>query len=499
MPNVARPPWEHAGSAPNAVALRAGDEVWTYAQLRDASAAFGGELRALGARPGDRVLLVAPTVAEFVVAYLAGQLLGTVVITMNTMATEPEIDYVVEDSGASLLIAWHEASLAASRVAEERDLSFRVLAPGAGARSGTPVDEPVERNLDDTAVLLYTSGTTGRPKGVELTVGNLLDTARTFVEQLDLTSQDRFGTALPLFHVFGQAVCLNTVLTTGASMSLLSPFEPVAMLEMIRRDRLTTVAGVPTMWNAMLHASGDFGPADFADLRLASSGGASLPGEVITAFSDRFGCTILEGYGLTESSGAATYNAPDRQQRIGSVGIPLPGTDVEIRNLDGEPVPAGDVGEVFLRGPSVMKGYWNRPDATAADLAGGWLRTGDLGRVDEDGYLYIVDRAKDLIIRGGYNVYPREVEEVLYEHPDIVEVAVLGVADDAYGEEVAAVVATRSGAPIDEDELRTWAKERLSPYKVPHRFRFVDTLPKGPSGKILKRAIDRDALENPAS
>ncbi|MEV0702412.1 long-chain fatty acid--CoA ligase [Saccharopolyspora sp. NPDC050389] len=493
MPNVVGSTWAHAAATPEAVALRAGGDVWSYARLRDASAAFGGELRARGVRAGDRVLLVAPTGPDFVVAYLGAHLIGAVVITMNTMATAPEIDYVVGDSGTRLLVVWHEAQRAAQRVADERALPLRVLGPEAVAGEGEPVSVPVDRDRQDTAVLLYTSGTTGRPKGVELTVANVLDTARTFVEQLHLTAGDRCGTGLPLFHVFGQAACLNSALAAGCSISLLSPFEPVAMLEMIRRDRLTLVAGVPTMWNAMLHVAGDFGPDDFADLRLASSGGASLPGEVLSAFSERFGCTILEGYGLTESTAAATYSSPD-QQRVGSVGRPLPGIAVEVRDPEGAVLPAGEVGEVYLRGPSVMKGYWNRPEETAADLADGWLQTGDLGRLDGDGYLYIVDRAKDLIIRGGYNVYPREVEEVLYQHPDIVEVAVIGVPDERYGEEVAAVITARPGAEIAPEELRAWAKEQLSAYKVPHLIRFVDALPKGATGKIQKRALDWKAL-----
>ncbi|MER7012244.1 long-chain fatty acid--CoA ligase [Saccharopolyspora sp. NPDC000359] len=493
MPNVTGPLWEHAAARPDAVAVKAGAEVWSYARLRDACAAFGGELRAHGVRAGDRVLLVAPTVPEFVVAYFGAQSIGAVVITMNTMATAFEIDYVAEDSGARLLVVWHEVRQSAQRVADERGLHLRVLEPGAAAGEGAPVRSPVDRDRQSTAVLLYTSGTTGRPKGVELTVANILDTARILVDHLQLTADDRCGTGLPLFHVFGQASCLNAALAAGCSISLLSPFEPLAMLEMIRRDRLTLVAGVPTMWNAMLHVAGDFGPDDFADLRMASSGGASLPGEVLKAFSERFGCTILEGYGLTESTAAATCNSPE-QQRVGSVGKPLPATEIEVRAPEGAVLPAGEVGEVHLRGPSVMKGYWNRPEATAADLVDGWLRTGDLGRLDEDGFLHVVDRAKDLIIRGGYNVYPREVEEVLHQHPDIVEVAVVGVPHEQYGEEVAAVIATRPGAEIAPEELRAWAKEKLSAYKVPHLVRFVDALPKGPTGKVQKRALDWETL-----
>lgn len=494
MPNVADPMWSHAMHRPETLALISGDQCWSYGELADACAAFAGQLRADGIEPGDRVLLVAPTVPEFVVAYLGAHLAGSIVITMNTMATGPEIDYVLEDSEARMVLAWHAASDAARGAAQARGLPFRSLESGFWVGDGEVLAEPVPRAAEDTAVLLYTSGTTGRPKGVELTTSNLVDTARIFVEQLGLTSEDRFGTGLPLFHVFGQAACLNTALYVGCSISLLAPFEPKAMLEMIRRDRLTAVAGVPTMWNAMLHVADEYTAEEFRSLRLASSGGASLPGEVVKAFRERFGCTILEGYGLTESTAAATYNSPDHEQRVGSVGRALPGTSIEIRDTDGQVLPPGSIGEIHLRGPSIMKRYWNRPDATAADLVGGWLKTGDLGYLDDDRFVYIVDRVKDLIIRGGYNVYPGEVEEVLYEHPAIVEVAVIGVADEHYGEEVAAVVVVEPGASVDPEALRAWAKERLSAYKVPHLFAFTDRLPKGASGKILKRALDWRAL-----
>ncbi|MGW5112748.1 long-chain-fatty-acid--CoA ligase [Nocardia sp. NPDC004123] len=499
MTNVADRIWQHASERPDAIALRHLDDTLSYAELARRSAAFGGLLTESGVAVGDRVLLVAPTVPEFVIAYLGAHLIGAVAIPVNTMATAPEIGYVLDDSGARYAIAWHLARTAAEQAAAERGIPVQVLEPGAHASPAQPTAEPVRREPDDTAILLYTSGTTGKPKGVELTVANLIETARIFIDQLRLTPEERFGTGLPLFHVFGQAVCLITTLHAGSSFSMVSPFVPGAMIEMIRDHRLTVVAGVPTMWNAMLHSAGDYGPEDFASLRLACSGGASLPAEVIRSFTERFGCTILEGYGLTESSGAATYNPLDREQRAGSVGTALPGTSIEVRDPEGTVLPADTVGELFMRGPSVMKGYWQRPDATAAELSGGWLRTGDLGRVDADGYVYIVDRAKDLIIRGGYNVYPREVEEVLYEHPGIVEVAVIGLPDDHYGEEVGAVVATAPGVELHAGELRAWAKERLSAYKVPHRFAFTDQLPKGATGKILKRAIDPNLFTDKAS
>lgn len=495
MVNIAAALWNNAINRPDAIALRAREEEWTYGRLKGLAAAFGGALRAAGINSRDRVLLVAPSVPEFVVAYMGAHLRGAVVITMNTMATAAEIGYVLDDSDAALVIAWHEVTASAERAAGERGRPFWVLEHGAES-DADPLTEPVDLAPDDTAILLYTSGTTGKPKGVELTVSNVDSTTRRLIDQLGFTTEDRVGTGLPLFHIFGQALIMNPVLHLGASLSLLSPFHPEHMLEMLRRDRLTAMAGVPTMWNAMLHAAGEYGPDDFTSLRLAASGGASLPAEVVRAFTERFGCEILEGYGLTETTGSATFNPAGREPKIGSVGLALPGTSIEVRDSSGEVSPAGEVGELYLKGHGIMKGYWNRPEATAADLQDGWLKTGDLGRVDEDGYVYIVGRAKDMIIRGGYNVYPNEVEEVFYGHPGIAEVAVIGVPHDHYGEEVAAVIVTVDGVSLDPDDLRAWAKEQLSAYKVPHLFAFADELPKGATGKILKRAIDWESVSS---
>src|SRR4029077_13448355 len=296
-----------------------------------------------------------------------------------------------------------------------------------------------DRVSNDVAALVFTSGTTGRPKGAELTVGNLLSAGDVSARLWDRTTRDRVGTGLPLFHVFGQAAVLMSALTAGATVSLLARFTAKGMLDMLRRDRLTIMCGVPTMWNAMLHDAGDAAAADFAQLRLAVSGGASLPAEVARAFQQKFGCSLLEGYGLTETTAIATFSGAAAPP--GTVGRAVFDTEVQIRDPAGQPVGPNTAGEVYIKGPTVMRGYHNRPDATTEALsADGWLRTGDIGEMDAEGNLRIVDRVKDLIIRGGYNVYPSEVEAVLYEHPDIVEAAVVGIPHEHYGEEVAAVV-----------------------------------------------------------
>jgi long-chain acyl-CoA synthetase len=491
MANAAVVPWLHGERDPARIALRGGGVDWTYGRVRARSAALAGALRADSIEPGDRVLLVCPSVPEFAAAYFGVLAAGAVVVAMNPLATAPEISYVLEDSGCASALAWEDCA-AQTEIACAEEVPCRRLGPGLeGLPDAVPLVAPESRNADDTAVILYTSGTTGQPKGAELTQANLIAVATIFTESLfELTPQDAVGTALPLSHVFGGSAVMGSALRSGASLSLLAPFEPAAALRMIATDRLTVCAGVPTMLNAIFHeAEGE--DVDLSSLRLFASGGASLPEELLTAFEERFGTVVIEGYGLTETCGCATSNRMHRPRKVGTVGTPAPGVSVRLIDSVGEDLLVDEVGEVLIAGPNVMKGYRGLPDATAETIRDGWVHTGDLGSIDADGYLRIVDRIKDLIIRGGYNVYPREVEEVLYRHPDIVEVAVFGVDDERLGEEVAAVAALRAGAPEDVAAIRAWAKERLSSYKVPRLWQFVDTLPKGNTGKILKRAIDR--------
>jgi long-chain acyl-CoA synthetase len=493
--NVADPTWRHAAEQPAAVALRAGEAEWSYERLRDGAASIAGGLVAAGIAAGDRIMLVAPSVPEFVAAYLGIHAAGAVAVTPNVMSTVPELEYVAVDAGCSLIIVWHEADGAASRTSDALDLPIHRLETNLGGDlDGAPIEQPHGRSTEDTAVILYTSGTTGAPKGAEITAGNLHACAAAFREVLELSPEDRFGTALPLFHIFGQAVVLGSAQLAGAAVSLQARFDPAALIDLVRRDGITVLAGVPTMYSAMVGAAPDAGPADFATLRLAASGGASLPGEIVRRFEARFDCAILEGYGLTESTGAATFNGLHRERKVGSVGIALPRTEVRIAADDSDAPAAGHIGEVLVSGPMVMKGYWNRPEATEQTVRDGWLHTGDLGRQDRDGDVEIVDRLKEMIVRGGYNVYPREVEEVLYAHPDIAEAAVVGIPDEHFGEEVGAAIVLRPDAAAEPEALRRWAKERLSAYKVPRLFAFCEELPKGATGKVLKRKIDRDSL-----
>ncbi|WP_028659904.1 class I adenylate-forming enzyme family protein [Nocardioides insulae] len=489
--------WRHAEESPERIALREGDRRWSYGELARCISTAAERLRERGIGRGDRVLMVLPTSAEFVIAYHGVLALGATAVTVNPLCAPPELEYFIEDADCVLAIGWAgdgpgEAD-AVTAAAKVRDVplwkpSLADLGPADELGEVAVVD------LLDAATLIYTSGTTGRPKGAVLTHANLVDTGEIFQRALAISTEDRMGTALPLFHIFGQGAVMRPVWTAGASLSLLRPFNGAALLELAAAHRLTAVSGVPTMWNEMLHAETDRTAADFTALRLACSGGAALPLEVARAFKARFGADVLDGYGLSETTGAATFNRPDGDRKQGSVGRSLPGVKVAIVDTDGIEVRRGEVGEVAIDGPVVMREYWNRPEATAAVRRGAWFLTGDLGRMDEDGHVFIVDRLKDLIIRGGYNVYPREVEEVLFSHPGVREAAVIGVPDERLGEEIAAVVAPIPGEVIDPAELRAWLTEQLAAYKIPRVYEFVEALPKGATGKILKRGIDRDRL-----
>jgi long-chain acyl-CoA synthetase len=338
-------------------------------------------------------------------------------------------------------------------------------------------------------VILYTSGTTGQPKGAELTHANLDGNAEVVCSTLTrIGPGDVVLGALPLFHSFGQTAAMNATLRGGGCLALLPRFDPGQALETMQSLGVTVFLGVPTMYGAMLNLPGHE-RYDLGSLRTCISGGQSLPVELLRGFEQQFGCKILEGYGLSETSPVACQNRPDRERRPGSIGIPVEGTKMRIVGDAGEELPDGEVGEIVIRGPNVMKGYWRRPDATAEAIRDGWLHSGDLGRRDPDGYFYVVDRKKDLIIRGGYNVYPREVEEVLYEHPDVAEAAVVGLPDPTHGEEIGAAVVLREGASASPEDLREHVRSQLASYKYPRKVWLLGELPKGPTGKILKREI----------
>jgi long-chain acyl-CoA synthetase len=478
----------HAGR----VAVRVDNAAMTYQALDEASARVAGLLRQRGVKPGDRVGIMMPNVAEVPVVYYGVLRAGAVVVPMNPLLKVREVAYYLGDSGARLIFAWHGFADPARGGAEEAGAEAIVVNPAGFPEllaSADPDLGVVDAADQDTAVILYTSGTTGHPKGAELTHANLI--SNTEVSRADIVRarpDDVIFGGLPLFHVFGQTVAMNVAVASGACLTLLPRFDATHALRIIADHRVTVFEAVPTMYVALLHAP-DRSDYDTSALRLCISGGAALPVEVLRGFEEAFGVPVLEGYGLSETSPVASFNHPGREQKPGSIGTPI--RDVRMRVVDGEghEVPEGEVGEIAIRGPNVMKGYWQRPEATGEAIRDGWFRTGDMARVDSDGYFYIVDRKKDLIIRGGYNVYPREIEEVLYEHPAVAEAAVIGLPHPALGEEIGAAVAVKPGASVTAEELRDYVKGQVAAYKYPRHVWFVDALPKGATGKIQKRDI----------
>jgi long-chain acyl-CoA synthetase len=475
-------------------ALRQGTQVLTYAELAREAGQAAALLREAGVQPGDRVALMLPNVLAYPPLFYGSLAAGAVVVPMNPLLKSREVAHYLGDSGATVIFAWEPAADEAAKGAADTGTQLiRVSEAAAAALLGdrAPADDWAAREDGDDAVILYTSGTTGRPKGAQLTHANLYRNAEvTATALLGAGPGDVVMGCLPLFHCFGLTCGLNAAMIGGACLALLPRFDPGAVLEMISREKVTVFEGVPTMYSAMLHDPGR-ATADTSSLRLCISGGAAMPVEVLHEFEEAFGCVILEGYGLSETSPVASFNLPDRERKPGSIGVPVPGVQMCVLDADGREVPAGEIGEIAIRGHNVMKGYWGNPAATAEAIPDSWFRSGDLARTDDDGYFFIVDRKKELIIRGGYNVYPREVEEALYEHPAVAEVAVVGIAHDSLGEEVGAAVALRPGAQATPDELRAFAKERVASYKYPRHVWLVDQLPKGPTGKILRREVQR--------
>jgi long-chain acyl-CoA synthetase len=474
------------------VAIKLDDAELTYAALDAASSRVAGLLAEHGVTRGDRVGIMLPNVPYFPVCYYAVLRAGGVVVPMNVLLKRREVAFYLKDSGAKLLFAWHGFAEDAQAGADDAGAECVIVTPGEfdqTVAAAEPRTEVVDTDDDDTAVILYTSGTTGTPKGAELTHSNLYRNAEIARDLFNAGSDAVVLGALPLFHSFGQTCSMNATILAGGTLTMIPRFDPGKALDIIGRDRVNIFMGVPTMYGALLHQPGRE-ESDTSTLKLCVSGGSALPVELLRGFEEAFGAKILEGYGLSETSPVASFNHPDRERKPGSIGTPVEGVEMKVVDDDGKDVPAGDVGEIVIRGHNVMKGYWQRPDATEDTIRDGWFHSGDMATVDDDGYFFIVDRKKDLIIRGGYNVYPREIEEVLYEHPAVREAAVLGLPHDEYGEEVGAAVVLKDGESATTDELRDFCKEQVAAYKYPRRVWFVDELPKGPTGKILKREIE---------
>ncbi|NKY16202.1 long-chain fatty acid--CoA ligase [Streptomyces somaliensis DSM 40738] len=491
-----RPPARSAAAHPDRPALRLGADELTFAELDDLSSRAAARLRALGTASGDRVAVLLPNSPVFAVLYYGILRAGAIVVPLNPALRAGEVEHCLDDAGAALLLAWHRDAQEAVEGARRTGTPHLVVEPRAfldGLRAHRPPDRDEPRSPADSAVVLYTSGTTGDPKGAELTHRNLRRNVDEGARVLRLGPTDVVFGGLPLFHSFGQVMGLNCAVSVGACLTLLPRFTPEDALSVIERDRVTVFLGVPTMYTLMLRLAQDPGsrPRDPSTLRVGLCGGSPMPVEVLHGFEEAFACAVLEGYGLSEASPLACVNRIDRERVAGTVGVPVDGVEMRVVDRAGRELPDGEVGEIVIRGHNVMRGYWRRPRATAEAVRDGWLHTGDLGVRDARGDFRIVDRIKDLVIRGGCNVHPREVEEVLHAHPAVAEAAVVGVPHEVHGQEVAAAVVLRAGRSATPEELIGFVRERVAPFKYPRVVWITDHLPKGPTGKVLKREIVR--------
>ncbi|NLI67867.1 MAG: fatty acid--CoA ligase family protein [Bacilli bacterium] len=499
---------ERAANQPEKIAYHFLNESVSYQQFDRSVAKFAGALKEIGIQKGDHIALLVGNTPHFLIALYASWRLGAVVVPINPTYTPNELSYIVQNSDAKLMIALdklapliaqkdklfpkienvivcetdEEASKQANELAE-KPLFFKPLLQHAA-----PVNEIEALEKDDNAIILYTSGTTGRPKGAMLTHENVYSNARDVGTYLKMTSEDKVIATLPVFHVFALTVVVNAPLYRGAEVILMPHFSPKEVFETIRKHKATIFAGVPTMYNYLYQYEGA-NPEDYASIRLSISGGASLPVSLLENFEKKFNTRISEGYGLSEASPVTCFNPLDRERVPGSIGTSIVNVENKVVDENGNEVPVGEVGELIVRGPNVMKGYYKLPEETAKTIKNGWLYTGDMAKQDENGYFYIVDRKKDMIIVGGFNVYPREVEEVLYSHDDIVEAAVVGKPHDELGEEVHAHVVLKNGSALTEEDIIGYCRERLAKYKVPAKVHFHDELPKGSTGKILRKAL----------
>jgi acyl-CoA synthetase (AMP-forming)/AMP-acid ligase II len=477
-----------ARMSPDRVAVVHGDESLTYRRLHERATRVAHVLTSLGVSGGDRVAYLGQNEPAFLETLFGTGLLGGIFVPLNTRLAPPELAYILEDSGTSVLVhapthAGHAESLR-DKVPHvlDRETYERLLADAPA----DPTDEPVDQ--DDVAVIMYTSGTTGRPKGAALSHANIHWNTMNLLIDVDLAGDEVTLVNAPMFHVAALNQTVLPTLLKGGTV-VLDSFDPARTLSTIARHRVTYLFGVPAMFQAVA-STPQWPAADLSSVRTMICGGAPVPEKVITTYQER-GLVFLQGYGLTESSPSALFLRAAESDRVGSAGTPCFFTDVRVIDADGEDTRPGEPGEVILHGPNVMTGYWGKPDATAAVLSpDGWLRTGDVAVVDEDGFLYIRDRIKDVIISGGENVYPAEVEDVLHKHPKVADCAVIGMADEKWGEVGRAIVVARE--PVEPAELLAFLDGHIARYKIPKSVVFADALPRTASGKLLKSALRKD-------
>lgn len=500
-----------ASEHPEKIAYNFMGKDTTYAAFEQSVELFAGALKSIGVEKGDNIGFLLGNSPHFLISLYATMRIGATAVPINPIYSPDEISYIVKNSDAKVIIALDallplvekaagvftsvenyiicetQPDTVQKLAALPENLKTKVKPFSVMISSAAMGTSAVETDPDDIAVILYTSGTTGHPKGAMLTYNNIYSNARDVAEYLKINTEDRVITTLPVFHVFALTVVVNAPLLMGATLLLIPRFSPQEVFQIAKEQQATVFAGVPTMYN-FLYQFPEGNAEDFSSIRLAISGGSSLPVALLHNFEDKFNVRISEGYGLSEASPVTCFNPIDRDRKPGSIGTNIINVENKIVNELGEEVSVGEVGELIVRGPNVMKGYYKMPEETESAIRDGWLYTGDLARQDEEGYFFIVDRKKDMIIVGGYNVYPREVEEVLFAHPGIVEAAVVGIPDPNFGEEVLAFV-VKKDPTLTAQQLEAYCLEKLAKYKVPKKIEFLEELPKNTTGKILRRSL----------
>ena len=497
---------------PNKDAFIFMDTHLTYAQINGAANQVANGLKASGIQAGDKVALSCLNLPYFPIIYFGILKAGAVVVPLSVLLKRDEVEYHLKDSEAKAYFCFLgapglpmlEEGYAGFQKADNCQDFYVITAqatdpsPLDGVKTmgmlmanQAPTIETVATQAEDTAVIIYTSGTTGRPKGAELTHSNLTLNAILSAGLFEPTSEDTLLIVLPLFHIFAMTVMMNAGVYKGTTNVLLPRFDAEAVLGLMQKHKVTYFAGVPTMyWGLLNYKNEKFDLEAIArTLKICLSGGASLPVKVLEDFEAKFKVQILEGYGMSEGSPVVTFNQRETGRKPGSIGTPVWGVEVRIVDENDEEVPAGEKGEIVYRGHNVMKGYYNQPEANAKTIINGWLHSGDVGVMDEDGFFYVVDRTKDMVIRGGLNVYPREVEDVMMKHEAVSLVAVIGIPDDQFGEEIKACVVLKDGASVSESELMEWTKDRIAAYKYPRVIEFLEALPQSATGKILKKEL----------
>jgi acyl-CoA synthetase (AMP-forming)/AMP-acid ligase II len=493
--------------------LESGERQFTYLEFDEQVNKAANMLGELGISKGDRVSLLLTNRAEYLIFYFACFKIGAWAGPVNSLLKPKEIEYIVANSEAKVIIT--ESSLSSGIEQSRNNIGSlchvlvidesgqwsaeQVQGSGSGVQGSESDSELRTRNSgprrNDEAVIIYTSGTTGKPKGVLLTHGNLLSNAQQIAEWLRLSEEDRSLMIMPLFHVNALMTTCLAAMWAGGSVVLMPRFSASRHWETVSRYGVTYFGSVATMLSLLNHTHPEGVPsgADISRLRFALCGSAPVPVEVLKTFESLFDCPVIEGYGLSESTCRSTFNPPDANRRIGSVGLPI-GNEVKVFDENDRELGVGEVGEIVLRGPNIMKGYYRNEDANAEAFRSGWFHTGDLGCCDQDGFFYVVDRKSDMIIRAGENIYPREIDEVLYQHSKVQDAATIGVKDDIYGEEVKSFIVLRDGEQADEKEILDYCRERLADFKCPKSIEFLVEIPKGPTGKLLKREL---ALKKP--